>query len=246
MKEFLDHFAAVLGASTVALLLFAVCHEYGYFWVIGSQFQTFVSTSDYFTNSTQWIAFAAMILYTWLDWKATLGLRQYADPIGKNWRTWIFPALALIPFLLITFFSPYPFDISLLFVFAYLWLVYGIKKVPFAGTENAIKSKIRTAIVAAPILAMTAFVAGKQRAESALSATSDPYKLKMKRGEERNRILLRNFDKGLLVRSPGDERVEFIKWDQIEEVTKSSFKDRGESYSCQLLGINCFKQTIAP
>jgi hypothetical protein len=46
MKEFLDNFAAILGAATIALLLFAVCHEYGYFWVIGSQFQTFVSTSD--------------------------------------------------------------------------------------------------------------------------------------------------------------------------------------------------------
>lgn len=31
MKDFLDNFAAVVGAATLALLLFAVCHEYGYF-----------------------------------------------------------------------------------------------------------------------------------------------------------------------------------------------------------------------
>jgi hypothetical protein len=54
MKDFLDNFAAVVGAATLALLLFAVCHEYGYFSVIGNYFQPFVSTTDYFSNATQW------------------------------------------------------------------------------------------------------------------------------------------------------------------------------------------------
>jgi hypothetical protein len=30
MKDFIANFAAVVGAATLALLLFAVCHEYGY------------------------------------------------------------------------------------------------------------------------------------------------------------------------------------------------------------------------
>src|ERR1700704_427534 len=110
MKDFVDNFAAVVGAATLALLLFSVCHEYGYFWVIGSHFQTFASTSDYFTNATQWIVFALVLLYTWMDWKATLGLQSYYAPLSKDWRTWAFPALVLIPFLLITFFSPYSFE----------------------------------------------------------------------------------------------------------------------------------------
>jgi hypothetical protein len=246
MKEFLDHFAAVLGAATIALLLFAVCHEYGYFWVIGSQFQTFVSTTDYFTNSTQWIVFAAMLLYTWMDWKAAFGLQNYTSPLSKNWRTWVFPAGVLIPFMLGTFFSPYSMDFSFFFVFAYFWLVYGAKSVPFAGSDEPVYKKIRAAIVAVPVLAILAFVAGKQKADSALAATSDPYQVKMKGGDARNRILLRSFDKGLLVRSPTDERVEFIKWDQIEEVTKPSPKDRGESYSCLWFAINCFKKAMVP
>src|SRR5450755_5062094 len=80
----------------------------------------------------------------------------------------------------------------------------------------------------------------------ALTTMSDPYQVKVKGGEVRNRILLRSFDKGLLVRSPADERVEFIKWDQIEEVTKPSPTDRGESYSCQWFAINCTEAPIIP
>lgn len=246
MKEFLDNFAAVVGSATLALLLFAVCHEYGYFWVIGSQFQTFVSTTDYFTNSTQWVIFAGLVLYTWLDWRAMFGASQYAMPIGRDWRTWMFPLIVILPLLLVMFFSRFSFDIGLLTLFAYIWLVYGSKTLPFAGSSDPTLSRLRAALLAAPLLAMAAFFAGKQRAESALAVTHDPYKLKIKGGEERNRILLRSFDKGLLVRSPADERVEFIRWDQIEEVTKPSPKDRGESYSCLLLRINCVKEALIP
>jgi hypothetical protein len=246
MKEFLDHFAAILGAATVGLLLFSVCHEYGYFWIIGGHFQTLVSTSDYFTNATQWIVFTLMILYTWMDWKATFGLRRYYSPISMDWRTWIFPAVALFPFLLVTFFSPNSVDFALFFMFAYLWLVYGVRNVPFADSDEPVYKKIRAAILAVPFFAVLAFVAGKQKGVSALATMSDPYQVKVKGGEVRSRILLRSFDKGLLVRSPADERVEFIKWDQIEEVTKVSPKARDESYSCQWLEINCFKKSIVP
>jgi hypothetical protein len=187
-----------------------------------------------------------MILYTWQDWRTTFGVQQYASPIGKDWRTWIFPAIALIPFIFVTFFSRAPFDLSSLFVFSYLWLVYGVKKVPFAESDDPTHKKIRATIIAAPVLAMVAFNVGKQKGISALTTMSDPYQVKVKGGEVRNRILLRSFDKGLLVRSPADERVEFIKWDQIEEVTKPSPTDRGESYSCQWFAINCTEAPIIP
>lgn len=133
-----------------------------------------------------------------------------------------------------------------MFVFSYLWLVYGVKKVPFAESDDPTHKKIRATIIAAPVLAMVAFNVGKQKGIRALTTMSDPYQVKVKGGEVRNRILLRSFDKGLLVRSPADERVEFIKWDQIEEVTKPSPTDRGESYSCQWFAINCTEAPIIP
>jgi hypothetical protein len=247
MKDFLDNFAAVIGAATLALLLFSVCHEYGYFSVIGSQFQTFVSTTDYFTNSTQWIVFALFTLYGWLDWNQIVGSKPYYSPLSKNWRTWIFPGVIFSIFILEWFFTSRSSNIEVFFIFSYLWLVYGVKRfAPFAeATEQAYKN-IRAVIIAAPVLAVLAYVIGQQKAEFSLSETSNPYQIKIKGGSDRNRILLRNFDKGLLVRSPADERIEFIKWDQIEEVSKLSPKFRGESYACRWLGITCSISPVVP
>ena len=128
----------------------------------------------------------------------------------------------------------------------YFWLVYGVRQLPFAETDDPVYKKVRTALIAMPVLAVLAFVAGQTRASGAIAAVGEPYKVKMKGGEERQRVLLRSFDKGLLVRSPTEERVEFIKWDQIEEVTKRSPKDRGESLSCLWLNLHCLKEQFAP
>ena len=76
---------------------------------------------------------------------------------------WIFPAIALIPFIFVTFFSRAPFDLSSLFVFSYLWLVYGVKKVPFAESDDPTHKKIRATIIAAPVLAMVRLMLGSKR-----------------------------------------------------------------------------------
>jgi hypothetical protein len=79
MKTFLDSFAAILGAVTVALLLISVSHEYGYFWEVGSRFQAFLATSDYFGNAVMWLPALLIILYAYLDWDVLLGFR----PCGR-------------------------------------------------------------------------------------------------------------------------------------------------------------------
>src|SRR5690242_14337262 len=169
MKDFLDNFAAVIGAATLALLLFSVCHEYGYFWIIGSHFQTFASTSDYFTNSTQWLVAALFLMWGWVDWKATFGLQSYYAPLSKDWRTWLFPAVVGIPYLTLTFFAPSTFPVSLFFIFTYVWLVYGVKKVPFATAEEPLYKRLRAVLIAMPVVAVLAFVTGQMKASSALA-----------------------------------------------------------------------------
>jgi len=82
MKAFLDHFAAVLGAVTVALLLMSVSHEYGYFWAVGRHFQTFLATSDYFSNAVLWLPAMMLALYGFLDWDVLLGKRHDLLPLN--------------------------------------------------------------------------------------------------------------------------------------------------------------------
>src|SRR5437773_8979157 len=95
MKAFLEHFAAVVGVVTAAILAMSLCHEYGYFWSIGPQFQTLLTTSDYFANSVLWLPLALFAAYNWIDWWRLKDVT--AQPI--DWRkksTWIWsPALVL-------------------------------------------------------------------------------------------------------------------------------------------------------
>jgi hypothetical protein len=88
MKTFLDNFAAVLGSATIALLLLSVSHEYGYFWIVGSKFQTFLSTTDYFSNAILWVPVMIIGMYGYLDWDVLLGKRR--DEIGRGWWNAIF------------------------------------------------------------------------------------------------------------------------------------------------------------
>ena len=54
MKAFLEHFAAILGALTIALLMMSITHEYGYFTLVGRHFQTLLTTTDYLANGVLW------------------------------------------------------------------------------------------------------------------------------------------------------------------------------------------------
>ncbi|MDP3075815.1 hypothetical protein [Bradyrhizobium sp.] len=245
MGDILEKFAAMIGAATLALLLFAVCHEYGYFSVIGSQFQTFISTSDYFTNATQWIVFALWMGLTWVNWRG-IDDPNYYPPLSMGWQGWILPGLFVF-LLLLEFFTGSGFNfVPVFFLLLYLWLSFGTKLVPFAGSDDKNLRTIRRSIIAVPILVVVAFFVGQMKGNTALSTVEEPYKIKIKGGEERQRILLRNLDKGLLVRSPTHERIEFIRWDQIEEVTKPSHTTRLESYSCRWLNVWCWHSKVEP
>jgi hypothetical protein len=245
MSELLEKFATVVGAATLALLLFAVCHEYGYFSVIGSQFQTFVSTTDYFTNATQWIVFAVWMGFSWVNWRG-IEDPDYYPSFSMGWKGWILPGIFVLLFVF-EFFTGSGFNnVPIFFFLLYLWLTFGTKIVPFAGSADENQRTIRKSLIIAPILIVVAFIVGQMKGTTALTTVDDPFKIKIKGGEDRQRILLRNLDKGLLVRSPAHERIEFIRWDQIEEITKASPAVRLESYSCRFFAVWCRSSQIDP
>ncbi|MGX9431600.1 MULTISPECIES: hypothetical protein [Bradyrhizobium] len=240
MKQFLDNFGAILGAATLVLLLFSVTHEFGYFLVIGASFQTFASTSDYFANATQWIPSTAIIMYVWLDWRAILGKRVFAPPISKHWRTWVIPGFFAAGLVTTFFFSSELVSIAVFFPLLYVWLVYGARLLPFEDRTEPVFQQARAALSVIPVVAMAAFFIGIERGKSALRQTTGPYAISMKNGEQRNRVLLRNFERGMLVRNVADQRIEFIRWDQIDEVSRfAAAKPADVSTACSWLRLNC-------
>lgn len=87
MKAFLENFAAIVGVFTLTILAMSWCHEYGYFWSIGRQFQTFLSTTDYLTNDVLWLPVALFSVYNFIEWWR---LRDEGPPTidWKKKQTW--------------------------------------------------------------------------------------------------------------------------------------------------------------
>jgi hypothetical protein len=212
MKALLDNFAAIIGAITIALLLLSVSHEYGYFWIVGSRFQTFLSTTDYFSNAILWLPWLAVISYFYVDWDVLVGKRLYVFKL--DWKN---VTVALIMFgspLLFFFFVGEVWPFGLILPFIFLWLFFQ-QKLPYADAKSGTLHFLHRTMVISPVVLALSVGWGLVQGQSALKSFDEPYTIVVKDGEKINRVLLRTFDKGLLVRDTSENRIEFIKWTKL-------------------------------
>ncbi len=238
MKAFLDNFAAVLGAATVALLLLSVSHEYGYFWVIGSHFQTFLTTTDYFSNAVLWLPALFIAIYAYLDWDVMLGLRRYALP-GCNWNGVVWAFIVIVLPIIAFFFFPYPSPFTFILPLVIVWLMYGARLLPFADTDAELLLQVRRVLTILPVVMAVAFGWGISQGINDLRSFGEPYTLQTKASPNQHRILLRTFDKGILARDVAESRIEFIQWDELLKLYRFAPPPRAVPLSCSWFGLNC-------
>jgi hypothetical protein len=244
MKAFLDNFAAAIGMATVGLLLLSVTHEYGYFWIVGSKFQTLLSTTDYFSNAILWVPFMTLVMYGYLDWDVLLGKRRYE--IGRGWGNAIFFLSMFGSPVVAFFFYDHIWVFTFILPVVWLWVAYIAGKLPYADTDSEMQRLIHRAMVIAPVVALVSFGLGVGQGQTALETFAEPDQLELKQGAKINRILLRTVDKGVLVRDPSESRVEFIKWDEIQKLSRFVVPEHNAPPSCDLFGINCPRPTTIP
>ncbi len=156
MKEFLDHFAAILGAVTVTLLLMSVSHEYGYFWTMGRHFQTFLATSDYCSNAVLWLPLMLIVLYGYLDWDVVVGLRRYSK-INRSVEGFIWLLLVVVPPVLGFFVDTSAWPYAFVGPIIILWLMYGSNIVPFADADTDALRQVHRVLVGAPAVLIILF-----------------------------------------------------------------------------------------
>jgi hypothetical protein len=242
VKAFLDNFAAILGSATVALLLMSVSHEYGYFWAVGSHFQAFLSTSDYFSNAVLWLPAMLLILYGFLDWDVVLGLRRYA-PISLDWNSVVWIVILFVFPITAFFFLPFPTPYLYVGPAVILWLMYGTRILPFSETDSEVLLNARRVLIVAPVVMAVLFGWGFNHGLSDLQSFAEPYTLETKNGDKLPRIVLRTFDKGVLLRDAVEDRIEFVKWDEVKKISRLG-KVVFQPFSCAWLKINCGTGTI--
>jgi hypothetical protein len=245
MKAFLENFGSILGAATLALLLMSVSHEYGYFWAVGRFFQTFLTTSDYFSNAVLWLPVTLVLLYLTTNWK---GLTEWRfAPIGFNSQkalgnSALLASLIILPvsaFFFEAFTAPYAYFALYVYLFplTFLWMRYGPRMLPFA--ETTLETQTQNMLLIAPVVIITLFAWGFANGQGDLIRFNEPYTLEMKKGENLHRIVLRAFDKGILVRDAIEGRIEFVKWDDITKISRLAVIQPSEPLSCSWFRINC-------
>jgi hypothetical protein len=235
MKEFLENFAAILGALTISLLVLSISHEYGYFWNIGSQFQTFLSTTDYFTNGVLWLPLALIYTRYNIDWWR-FGEEQKQARNWRRWQSWVWPSICVALFILVIGATPTPAPMinMLLFLgaFVFLWSRVWSSVFPTNVLQEPFQLVARQIAQFGPPAIAGMFVWGWIDGLADLSRLSDPYILKFKKDESVElRIVLRNFEKGVLVRNAAAHRIEFHRWEGIDSVSKQ-LPGESRSFAC--------------
>jgi hypothetical protein len=249
MKSLFESIAAIVGATTFILLALSITHEYGYFYTIGPHFQTFLSTSDYFSNAILWLPLM-FIVFGWVDWNQLREDREPKKRVLRQWRTWIWPAIGVLWLLFLTINERWPPDwgylACVLIMFFFLWSTVWRNVVALLPPAEDDFIKIgRLAIrLGLPLLAAV-FVLGWYNASNDLKRYNDPYVVRLKGSDERQlRIVLRNFDKGVLMKNTLENRVEFRRWEDIAAIEKP-IASRSRSFACSAFDW-CLKSETGP
>jgi hypothetical protein len=244
MKAFLDHFAAILGAFTVTLVVVSVTHEYGYFTLIGRHLQTLLTTTDYFANSIVWLPFVIFMLLLSVEWGYLREVPERRKRNWKNWREWIRPSLVTLFFMFFLLTMTWPPNVlgmttvttAIVFVWGRIWpRVYD--KIGWVGEEwQAIAKHL---VRFGPPFLVAVFVWGMVDASIDLDRAGDPYFFHFKHRERAEvRYFLRNFDKGVLVKDPASNFIEFIRWDDLASV-ETQARGRTRSMACRFFDFAC-------
>ena len=238
LATFLNSFAAIIGIATVALLLMSLGHEYGYFWIVGSKFQTFLTATDYLSNAVLWLPSVALALYAYIDWDVVLGQRRYSF----GWREPVALLLVAIALWFVMGSSLVPTPLLFSSPIILLWLLYGDRLLP-SPLETV--AHLRQVIYAAPVLIIVLFSWGVLQGEGDLQEKSQPFTVKLKGGKVVARDILRTFDKGILMRDAKNNRIVFVRWDEVIQISHFA-RAPSEAPLCSWLNLNCPEKASAP
>jgi hypothetical protein len=242
VKAFLDNFAAIFGTVTVVMLVMSVSHEYGYFWSVGRQFQTFLTTTDYLANGVLWLPLALVFMYLTLQWRDTKADLPQKSNLTK-WQRRLTNVSSLAFVLFIFAMATWPLDFiigaNLVGIGVLAWAWMSRRFVKSVTSDDPFQLVARQMIRFGPPIILAMFVYGSVDAKNDLSRTDDSYAFQFKNDETpKQRVFLRNFDKGVLVRDAAAGKIEFYKWDDISKISRA-VPSPSPSFMCRQFGFMC-------
>ena len=243
MKELLDAAPKAIAVASFVVLLITVVHEYGYFFVVGSHLQAIATTYDYLANALVWLpaAMGAIISLQGIEYAISIkdGAIKLRSPFYFGWAA---AALGLLLYLLLGGVTA-ALAVTL---FGGFTTIYFLTR-DFKATPERL-SNYRLTLLGIYLVPL-AFGYGVTTAYSDLAKSNDVYAVDQKDGQGRPRqlVLLRIFEKGVLVRDLPAERVEFLRWDSINSMSRLLRTPRPTTgYLCSWLNVACGRREAEP
>lgn len=241
-KEALEAAPRLIGVFSFVVLVLTVVHEWGYFSILGGHFQTISTTFDYFANALIWLPSTVGILTYIQILDQTV---ERANDGSAKVSKWFYAHFVPGVLLLITgfLFTADPIlNIMLVLGYAAFWML--AKIIPLQKVDGRLW--LYKTILCTPMVLLLSYGYGASSAYSDLRKTSDVYNLstKDKPDVKRQLIMLRSFEKGILLHDRLADRLEFVRWDNVASLSKFATSNLGVGYSCTWFGVLCGKTTM--
>jgi energy-coupling factor transporter transmembrane protein EcfT len=244
----LEKIPSLIAVATFCALSLVVAQDWGYFGVIGIDFQSFFTTYDYISELLVSIGPAFVGLMALLAIQAAVfrhanfdtGGSALKSKWGKWFHNWNLELIWGFGFGLALLFSDETRRISLYILLSLLWLrivsyVYG--HTAFNAFKN---SPAGLLVVALPALMIAMYGLGRDGAYADLKDTTDQYRLHAKNKEFSQSVkILRLLDKGAIVLDPETKLVEFHPREDIALLERDAPKWETKSFACRHWGWSC-------
>jgi hypothetical protein len=237
LKTTLEDGPKFVAALSFCLLALTVFHDWGYFWIIGSKFQTLQTPYDFVANSIAWLpeSLAIIGLYAVISniVFARLVRRRVSTPnagslaerrreIRKSFRALVVmrwtSLIGAISVAALAYVLRFPGGV--LFgcgAFALLYIFFAMP-VLLSRRFKEISGEWRFVLFSMPFVVYLAFISGTAEAIVAISNFANVYSIAKKDGSKLQILLLRNLDKGALVYDLAAQQALFIRWDDLTTI----------------------------
>ncbi|QUS39524.1 hypothetical protein RPMA_12280 [Tardiphaga alba] len=254
MADLLDRAPKALAALTTFTLVTTVVHDWGWFSVIGSEFQSLQTPYDYLAHALAWLplnllglvgmivlsrALNRLLSATHDEWNNGFGDHQNKAARKHLKRISIYILLLCSISFLVCLTIPSDRPDLIIVTLSILWLALFCRLYLSIESLRKLSRLAVITIMALPLLGALLFTSGLSDARQILHRTNAVYHLFLKDGRSQTINLLRNLDKGALIHDPTRSRVILIRWDQIDRLERFVSTKREETLGCRTIGLGC-------
>jgi hypothetical protein len=256
MKNLIDNLGKFIAALSFALVTVTVLHDWGYFWVLGSRFQSIQTPYDHLANAIEWLPLhlAIFLLAFLLSFVLrALGRKpeEHAFPSGimektrwKNARnsaafSGVSLLLTALGIILVTTQGVIGVGVAIILFACYMTVSpLVVFRIP--------PSAVNYFLWFIPVVLIVAFITGGIDALTSIESSSNIYRIVPKDSPPFNANLLRSLDKGLLMWDGSTQRVILMRWEGVSEVSHFITPNDKTPYACRFLQFMCPTTPIIP